>query len=250
MLIRCLVPWYFSWISALINKLTQRENVISLFPVYAGYSCVRYSWDPSASPWHLTRPCLAHVFICWLHLKQKQWPPPHSQSRWLILFKRRANTLALRKMLAGGGRRSFSLWKNTEGLHLWLRTKKFSLKTWDDSLDWRCLEHEMIHPCFSSVLSNMVILIMTVIKAHSQMKRGRQPSSTFTLTQFGKRLTLFWSDSDYQHRGQQRFKHLVSGSFMLCYTDRWTGGESAGEKEERGSWTWVRSSQYISSSAF
>lgn len=41
--------------------------------------------------------------MCWLHLKQKQWLPPHSQSRWLILFKCTAITPALRKRLGGGG---------------------------------------------------------------------------------------------------------------------------------------------------
>lgn len=62
---------------------------------------MRHSWDPSVNPWHRNRPCLAHVFICWLHLKQKQWLPP--QSRWLILSKCKAITPALRKMLGGGG---------------------------------------------------------------------------------------------------------------------------------------------------
>lgn len=41
--------------------------------------------------------------MCWLHLKQRQWLPPHSQSRWLILFKCTAITPALRKRLGGGG---------------------------------------------------------------------------------------------------------------------------------------------------
>ena len=42
------------------------------------------------------------VLSCWQHLEQKQWLPPHSQSRWLILFKCPTIMASLRDRLGGG----------------------------------------------------------------------------------------------------------------------------------------------------